>query len=209
MTAITVAMSYNPYQGAPARVIVPVHLREQASPEQSKRRLTFRPTVTVHPVERLASNNEDKSRLYLSKEDMNEISIKNRAIQLTSKETRTSLNHCRVGLHAETALRDTDITLFLPQATNKLIIRRAILKYHRKQNANINMSDEEKLVSLAAVSVKLSQWSTLVALDAARHVSLQAYGGDDTILTDTPVDTSPLPTTKRRRIICDQVKANE
>jgi hypothetical protein len=209
MTAITVAMSYNPYQGSPARAVVPVHLPEQASAEQSKRILSFRPTVTVHPVKRLASNKEDESRLYLSKEEMNEISMKNRAIQLTSKETCTSFEHSRVGLHADPALRGTELSLFLPQARNKLIIRRAILKYHRKLNGNPNMSDEDKLLSLAAVSVKLSQWSTLVALDAARHVSLQAYGCNDTILTDTPVDISPFPTTKRRRITCDQVKANE
>jgi hypothetical protein len=205
MPAITVGMTYNPYQRSPAMVVGPVHLPKQASAKQSKRILSFRPTVTVYPVEKLASNNEDKSRLYLSKEDMDEISIQNRAIQLSSKTTHNSSEYCKIGLHADPALRGTELFLFPTRVSNKLIIRRTVLKYHRKLNANPNMSDEEKLLSLALVSTKLSQWPTLVALDAAGHDSLQAYGGDD--LIDTPVDISLFHITKRQRITRDNEDA--
>jgi hypothetical protein len=75
--------------------------------------------------------------------------------------------------------------------------------YQRKLNAKPTMSVEEKLKTLAALSAKLSQWSTLVALEAARRTSLQAYGGDELVLTNMLVDTSPFPTTKRRRVTCD------
>ena len=38
----------------------------------------------MHPVEKLANNEEARSKMYLSKEEMNEILNKNRDIQLSS-----------------------------------------------------------------------------------------------------------------------------
>ena len=196
MPASNIIMPYNPYQGSAARVAVPVHLPQQSTAEQPKRNVSFRPTVTVHPVEKLANNKEDRSRMYLSQEEMNQISIKNRAIQLSSKETHTSFEH-------GTALRGPEVLLRPTQVSNRLFIRRTILKYQRKLNAKPTKSDEENFISLAALSAKLSQWSTLVALEAARRTSLQAYADDELILTDALADTSPFPTSKRRRVTCE------
>ncbi|MBV5280198.1 MAG: hypothetical protein J0651_02750, partial [Actinobacteria bacterium] len=186
-------MPYNPYQGSTAGVAVPVHLPQQSTAEQPKRNVSFRPTVTVHPVEKLANNEEDRSRMYLSQEEMNQISIKNRAIQLSSKEAHTSFEHGTAGLHAS-ALRGPEVLLCPTQVSNGLFIRRTVLKYQRKLNAKPTKSDEENFTSLAALSTKLSQWSTLVALEAARRTS------DELILTNALADTSPFPTTKRRRV---------
>ena len=202
MTAINNIMPYNPYEGSAARVAVPVHLPQQSTAEQPKRNVSFRPTVTVHPVEKLANNEEDRSRMYLSQEEMNQISIKNRAIQLSSKEAHTSFEHGTAGLHAS-ALRGPEVLLCPTQVSNRLFIRRTVLKYQRKLNAKPTKSDEENFISLAALSAKLSQWSTLVALEAARRTSLQAYADDELILTDSFADISPFPTTKRRRVTCD------
>jgi hypothetical protein len=203
MTASNILMPYNPYQGFAAGVTVPVHLPQQSTTKQPKRNVSFRPTVTVHPIEKLANNEEDRSRLYLSQEDMNRISIKNRVIQLSSKETHTSFEHGTVGLHADPALCGPEVLLCPTQVSNRLFIRRTIVKYQRKLNAKHIKSDEENFISLAALSAKLSQWSTLVALEEARRTSLQAYAGDELILTTALVDTSPFPTTKRRRVTCD------
>jgi hypothetical protein len=195
MTTINNIMPYNPYEGSAARVAVPVHLPQQSTAEQPKRNVSFRPTVTVHPVEKLANNEEDRSRMYLSQEEMNQISIKNRAIQLSSKEAHTSFEHGTAGLHAS-ALRGPEVLLCPTQVSNGLFIRRTVLKYQRKLNAKPTKSDEENFTSLAALSTKLSQWSTLVALEAARRTS------DELILTNALADTSPFPTTKRRRVAC-------
>jgi hypothetical protein len=195
MTASNIIMPYNPYEGSAARVAVPVHLPQQSTAEQPKRNVSFRPTVTVHPVEKLANNEEDRSRMYLSQEEMNQISIKNRAIQLSSKEAHTSFEHGTAGLHAS-ALRGPEVLLCPTQVSNGLFIRRTVLKYQRKLNAKPTKSDEENFTSLAALSTKLSQWSTLVALEAARRTS------DELILTNALADTSPFPTTKRRRVAC-------
>ena len=195
MTASNIIMPYNPYEGSAARVAVPVHLPQQSTAEQPKRNVSFRPTVTVHPVEKLANNEEDRSRMYLSQEEMNQISIKNRAIQLSSKEAHTSFEHGTAGLHAS-ALRGPEVLLCPTQVSNRLFIRRTVLKYQRKLNAKPTKSDEENFTSLAALSTKLSQWSTLVALEAARRTS------DELILTNALADTSPFPTTKRRRVAC-------
>ena len=196
MTASNNIKPYNPYQGSAASVAVPVHLSQQSTAEQPKRNVSFRPTVTVHPVEKLANNKEDRSRMYLSQEEMNQISIKNRAIQLSSKETHTSFEHGTVGLHVDSALRGPEVLLRPTQVSNRLFIRRTILKYQRKLNAKPTKSDEENFISLAALSTKLSQWSTLVALEAAKRTS------DELILTNAHADTSPFPTTKRRRVAC-------
>jgi hypothetical protein len=202
MPASNIIMPYNPYQSA-ARVAAPVHLPQQSAAEQPKRNVSFRPTVTVHPVEKLANNKEDRSRMYLSQEEMNQISIKNRAIQLSSKEAHTSFEHGMAGLHADFALRGPEVLLCPTQVSNRLFIRRTVLKYQRKLNAKPTKSDEENFISLAALSAKLSQWSTLVALEAARRTSLQANADDELILTDSFADISPFPTTKRRRVTCD------
>jgi hypothetical protein len=194
MPASNIIMPYNPYQSA-ARVAAPVHLPQQSAAEQPKRNVSFRPTVTVHPVEKLANNKEDRSRMYLSQEEMNQISIKNMAIQLSSKEAHTSFEHGTAGLHAS-ALRGPEVLLCPTQVSNRLFIRRTVLKYQRKLNAKPTKSDEENFTSLAALSTKLSQWSTLVALEAARRTS------DELILTNALADTSPFPTTKRRRVAC-------
>jgi hypothetical protein len=195
MTASNIIMPYNPYQGSAARVVAPVHLPQQSAAEQPKRNVSFRPTVTVHPVEKLANNKKDRSRMYLSQEEMNQISIKNRAIQLSSKEAHTSFEHGTARLHAS-ALRGPEVLLCPTQVSNGLFIRRTVLKYQRKLNAKPTKSDEENFTSLAALSTKLSQWSTLVALEAARRTS------DELILTNALADTSPFPTTKRRRVAC-------
>ena len=195
MTASNIIMPYNPYEGSAARVAVPVHLPQQSTAEQPKRNVSFRPTVTVHPVEKLANNEEDRSRMYLSQEEMNQISIKNRAIQLSSKEAHTSFEHGTAGLHAS-ALRGPEVLLCPTQVSNRLFIRRTVLKYQRKLNAKPTKSDEDNYISLAALSATLSHWSTLVALEAARRTS------DELILTNALADTSPFPTTKRRRVAC-------
>ena len=197
MTASNIVMAYNPYQGSAAGVAVPVHL------PQPKRNVSFRPTVTVHPVEKLANNEEDRSRLYLNTEEMNEISNRNRAIQLSSKDTHSSFKHGAIGLHADPALRGPKVLLRPSQVSNKIFIRRTVLKYQQKLNGKPTKSDEENFISLAALSAKLSQWSTLVALEAARRTSLQAYAGDELILTNALADTSPFPATKRRGVTCD------
>ena len=199
MTASNIIMPYNPYEGSAARVAVPVHLPQQSTAEQPKRNVSFRPTVTVHPVEKLLANNEeDTSRLYLSKEEMNEIANKNRSIQLSSKVTHTSFEHGTVGLHADPALRGPEVLLCQTRVSSKLIIRRVLKYQQRKLNAKPTKSNEENFISLAALSAKLSQWSTLVALEAARRNSLQAYACDELILTNALADTSTFSTTKRR-----------
>ena len=206
-------MSFNPYQGAAATGAIDYrgHLPpESSTAKKPKRIVSFRPTVTVHPVEKLSSNQEVSSRLYLSKREMSEITLHNRAIQSSSKETRDldALYPCSErgisGLQADPALRGLELSLCSTRVRNMLIISRTIIKYHRKLNADPTKSDEEKLSSLAAVSSKLSQWSKLVALETARHDSLQAYKEDDPILTDKTGDISLSPTTKRRRIACNE-----
>lgn len=205
-------MSVNPYQGAASSGTIDclVPPPQSSSAGKPKRIVSFRPTVTVHPIEKLSSNQESKSRLYLSEEDLSAIAINNKVTLTPSKKTRDcdAMYHCAEhgtsGLQADPALRGLEQSLCSTRAQNRLIIRRTIINYHRKLNANPAKSDEEKLSSLAAASSKLSQWSLLIALEAARHDLRQACTEDDLILTNTPGDTSLSSAAKRRRVTCDE-----
>lgn len=206
-------MSLNPFQGDAAGCAI--HYLQHLPPESSiaekpKRTVSFRPTVTVHPVEKLSSNQDYRSRLYLSRKDMSEITINNKAILSSSKKTRgcDALYNCAEhgisGLQADPALRGLELSLCPTRVRNVLITTRTIIKYHRKLNADPTKSVEEKLLSLAAVSSKMSQWSTLIALETARHDSLQVYRENDSILINKSEDISLPPITKRRRIACNE-----
>ncbi|KAL3827449.1 hypothetical protein ACHAXA_003183 [Cyclostephanos tholiformis] len=173
-------MSFDPYHAATARAVIPGHLPpESSTAKEPKRKVSFRPTVTVYPIKKLACNREDKSRLYLSKEEMKEITIKIRAVQSSFKEAEDynelypCAERCKSGLQAD-PVRGLELALCSTRVRHRFIIIRTILKYHRKLIADPTKSDEEKLSSLATVSSKLSQWSVLVAVEAAKNDLLQA-----------------------------------
>ena len=190
------------YQYPPPMGSIPVHLNAFTTAKQSKRRVSFKPTVTVQPIDcRMAQ--EEKSRLYYSKEELNTFLLEVKAIHTLSKglpdPSSTSGAHattrdCMLALEADPALRGLELYLCPIRVRNKVLAEKALLKYHKNLNANPNLlASEEKLQSMAATSAKLSHWSNLVAIETARLDSLRVYEGGYLIPINEPVDISLFP----------------
>jgi hypothetical protein len=174
---------------------------------QSKRKVSFTPTVTVHPVGKLSDNEEDKSRLYYSRGELASITREVKAIIQLSKlpqvagsvpnGIRSGIHNCIVDLQADFALRGLELYLYPARAMNKLLRMTAIMKYQHALNSDSSLSESERSRSLADMSTKLSRWSQEVAMETARLDSIRSYGDDYLI----PIAREP--EAKRRRVTCD------
>lgn len=99
-------------------------------------------------------------------------------------------------------LRGLELHLCPIRNQNRVLVQKAITKYQRSVNADQDMNSEEKVKSLASACAKLSKWSQLVAVNMARHDSLQARANDYMIPVIDPVDfglSTPVAATRRPR----------
>lgn len=168
-------------------------------PPIKKRRVTFKPTITVQPVSNLSKDLEQKSRLYYTKEEFEQEKMSIRRIAKDAMVAPSS-SHCL----SDPTLRGMEMYLCKPRVQNKHLARKAFLQYQHNINANTAMSNEEKQLRIAAASSKLSQWSRLVAMETARQDSYAAYSKDYLIPIDNnSVEIPPFPSllsdSKRRR----------
>eukprot|EP00580_Thalassiosira_gravida_P021266 CAMPEP_0201678494 /NCGR_PEP_ID=MMETSP0494-20130426/46380_1 /ASSEMBLY_ACC=CAM_ASM_000839 /TAXON_ID=420259 /ORGANISM="Thalassiosira gravida, Strain GMp14c1" /LENGTH=190 /DNA_ID=CAMNT_0048161687 /DNA_START=282 /DNA_END=851 /DNA_ORIENTATION=- len=179
----------------------PSSIAALATGKQSRKRLRFNPCVTVQPID-CRMTEEEKSKLYYSKNELNvsshELKEKHNILSQEQLQHSSSNNsaqetalECNIGLEADPSLRGLERYLCPIRAQNKMLARKAMRKYREKINSNPNMTEEMKILSLAAVNAKLSQWSKLVALETARLDSIRAYDKDYMIPISDPVVISP------------------
>ena len=189
---------------------------DSTTKKPAKRRVTFRPSVTVQPVENICMQEQDKSRLYYSKDELKVLTLEAKAIHALSKEqlpdesspcgVHAARQDCMLGLEADPALRGLELYLCPTRVRNKQLAKKALLKYYRTISSDPTKSQEERLKCLSNASQKLmSQWSKKVALETARLDSIRAYDGDYLIPVDTPaVEICPFPVIlKKRRVTQD------
>ncbi len=200
------------YSGPAAKGPIPAHLAPFATAKKYNRRVTFKPTVTVQPIDCRMSEVE-KSRSYYSKEELNSFPLKVKAAQtreLTETSSAFGAHHeittqdGIVRMEADPPLRGLELKLCPIRVRNKLFVEKALLKVQNSLNANPKKTREEKLLSMAAASTGLSCWSRLVALETARLDALRAYEGDYLIPTDDePIHIMrfPCPTATKRRCV--------
>jgi len=210
-----ISMTARQYECPATMKSIPVHLTAFTTVKQSRKRLRFQPTVKVQPID-CRMTKEEKSRSYYSKNELEAFSLEVKAIHALSKKlpdassacvcgVHATSRDCMIGLEADPDLRGLDRYLCPTRVRNKVLSQKDLLRYHKQLNVNPNKTSEEKLQSLAAASAKLSQWSTMVAMETARLDSLRAYEGDYLISINDPVDISPFPATiKRRRVTSDE-----
>eukprot|EP00579_Thalassiosira_antarctica_P018960 CAMPEP_0201952752 /NCGR_PEP_ID=MMETSP0904-20121228/1395_1 /ASSEMBLY_ACC=CAM_ASM_000553 /TAXON_ID=420261 /ORGANISM="Thalassiosira antarctica, Strain CCMP982" /LENGTH=219 /DNA_ID=CAMNT_0048496517 /DNA_START=188 /DNA_END=845 /DNA_ORIENTATION=+ len=210
-------MMAHQYQGPATMKYIPVHLTAFTTVKQSRKRLRFQPTVKVQPID-CRMTKEEKSRSYYSKNELEAFSLEVKAIHALSKNlpdassacgAHATSRDCMIGLEADPALRGLERYLCPTRVRNKVLAQKALFKYHKQLNANPNQTSEEKLQSLAAASAKLSQWSTMVAMETARLDSLRAYEGDYLISINDPVDISPFPATTNEEELPPMKIANQ
>ena len=193
-------------QGPAATGSAPVHLNAFKSSRKSNLRLNFDPSITVHPIDCKLTKTEKFNSFY-SKDELNAFSLEVRAIRaemLSAVGTHATELDCMFGLEAEPTLRGLELHLCLIRVRNKKLAQMALLK-KCELNAKSNKTSEERLISLAAASAKLSRWSRLVAMETARLDSLRACADDYMIPIIEPVHIKPFPgTIKRRRVTDDE-----
>ena len=191
-----------------AAALSSINVERQQQPPIKKRRVSFKPTITVQPVDNLSKDPDQKTRLFYTKDEFEKEKTNIRRIAKDAMVLPSS-SHCLSYPH----LRGMEMYLCRPRVQNKHLARKAFLQYQRQRNINANtaMSNEEKQLRIAAASSKLSQWSRLVAIETARQDSYAAYGKDYLIPIDNnSIEIPPFPSllsatdSKRRRVTVEE-----
>jgi len=190
---------------AAAALLSSINVEKQQQPPIKKRKITFKPTITVQPVSNLSKDPEQKSALYYTKDEFEEEKTSIRRIAKDAMVAPSS-SHCL----SDPTLRGMEMYLCKPRVQNKHLARKAFLQYQHNINTNTAMSSEEKQLRIAAASSKLSQWSRLVAIETARQDSYAAYGKEYLIPIDNnSIEIPPFPSllsadSKRRRVTVEE-----
>ena len=167
----------------------------------NKNRVKMNPTVSVHEICAEPITKEEKSELYYTKDDYNMAVLKVKAIALThqlphvSEEDTSKRSNCMVAAEADGFLRGIELLIYPQRFQNKLVARRALIKYQSHLETNCNgITLEQKAKAMRMASEKLSAWSQLVAQETARLDSLRAYDANYLIpLNDAKVIFSSYP----------------
>ena len=175
---------------------------------RTKRRVTLRPTVSIHEIDAHAMTKEEKSKLYYTKDDLVVTNLEIKAICALSKQLpqspynpcstddQDSNSNCVLAVEADGFLRGLEYHIYPQRFRNKLLARKALLKYQAHLSKKYpDITPEQKAKAMRTASEKLSAWSHVVAQETARLDSLRAYDGDYLIpLDDLPVVcVSPFP----------------
>ena len=152
--------------------------------QPKKKVVSFKSTMQIQPIENLSITPEVKSRLYLSKDEMDVWLLEIKSLHKSYKRQLGKANDANgmkryqtVGLQSNPKYRGLE-TYFLPvRGRNKSMARKALIRYQRTLNY-CNYTQEEKAVLLAAAGAKLSHWSKLVALEMAKLDTVWAYGSE-------------------------------
>ena len=180
----------------------------------TKKRVTLKPTVSVHEIDVPSMTKEEKSELYYTKDDLKMTNLEARAIcslsnqlpqtphtRCIDEQDKNDCSNCVLEVEADGFLRGLEFYIYPQRFLNKLIARRALLKYQTHlQKKYPNITPEEKAKAMKTASEKLSAWSQLVAQETARLDSLRAYDAEYLIpLDESPVQfsSSPTPSVKR------------
>mmetsp|Transcript_24274 Transcript_24274/g.41431 ORF Transcript_24274/g.41431 Transcript_24274/m.41431 type:complete len:241 (-) Transcript_24274:55-777(-) len=175
----------------------------------TNKRVRMNPTVLVHDIIGLKSlTKQKKSKLFYTKDDYNMTVLEIKAIVLTNQppetpnttsctgeEDNNSSNSSMLADEADDFLRGIELQMYPQRFQNKLVARKALLKYqtylHEKRT---KMTPEQKAEAMRKASEKLSTWSHLVAQETARLDSIRAYDRDYLIpLNGVPVQFSTYP----------------
>jgi len=145
----------------------------------SKKRVTMNSTVSVHEFSDESMTKEEKSDLYFTKDDYNMTILEVKAIALTHQQPQVSdninSNNCLVAAEADGFLRGIESHLYPQRFQNRLVARRALIKYQTHLRTNcIGITPDQQAKAMRIASEKLSAWSQLVAQETARLDSIRA-----------------------------------
>ena len=186
----------------------------------TKKTVSFKPTSTVRITHRFEdSTMDDKSRLYYSRRELdttkleaNALCILSRALPAAMSTGTYLLDRCDSVLTRTRAVAATDtprgleLTMYPARKKIKLIALRSLLRYQSVLNTKPNLGGENRQLALASASMRLTGWSTLVAMETARWDALRAYDSDGypiPVISEPVVMTSPFPFYRKKLIAPD------
>ena len=186
----------------------------------TKKTVSFKPTCAVritHGCE--DSIVDDKSRLFYSRHELEMMKLEASALCVLSRDlpvaaasAGTHLLDRRDSILTRTRAVATDtprgleLAMYPARRNIKLIAKQSFLRYQRLLDTKANLGSEERQLALAGASMRLTGWSTLVAMETARWDALRAYDWDGypiPVVYEPVVITSPFPFYKKRRIALD------
>jgi hypothetical protein len=206
-----------PERAARSRGALETAEQPAAAAKKERKTVTFKPTCTVQtPLSREdATAEEDKSRLYYSKSELEMMNLKANALCILSRalpaiegsgthllERRDSVIEKPGRAVAKDTPRGLELRMYPTRARRKIVANRILLRYQRLLDAKPNMNGEARLLALAGASGRLTAWSTLVAAETARWDAVRAHDPDDypIPIASEPVDiTLPFPAPGKRR----------
>jgi hypothetical protein len=163
--------------------------RQSPAMKKPTKRISFQPTATVRRIDSNITP-EEHSRSYHSKDELRRFRLEVVAIHTLARRLsykppacglHTTKHDCVIGLQAHSDLRGLERYLCPTRATNAIITRKALLEHQSNLNAHPNKTREEKLRSLASMSIELSHRSKKVAEEVAKLDSLQVRAGPRTL----------------------------
>ena len=167
---------------------------------KAKKRIQMNPTVSVHEFDVQPLTKEEKSELYYTKDDLDYFMLEVKQIAFLHRKTgcigdqshnsRSNINSDEDDFH-----RGIEMLIYPQRCQNKLVSRRALLKYQTYlQTKRTDVTPEQKAAAMRVASEKLSAWSHLVAQETARLDSIRAYEADYLIpLDDKQVEFASYP----------------
>ena len=117
-----------------------------------KKRVSFKPTITVQPIKSLSSQ-EEKSNLYYSAVEMKSFSQEVKDIHQERKQmvcddspcgVHATKQECMVGLEADPALRGLGLHLCAIRLRSKLFVWKTMIEYQKCLNSDCTKSEEEE-----------------------------------------------------------------
>merc|ERR1719478_875986 len=107
-------------------------------------------------------------------------------------------NRSNLAAEEDGFLRGIEMLIYPQRSKNKLIARKALMKYQTYlETKRTDFTIEQKAKAMRSASEKLSKWSHLVAQETARLDSLRAYDAEYLIpLDEQRVEFSPSPELK-------------
>ena len=154
------------------------------------------PIVSVHEFDVQRLTKEEKSELYYTKNDLDYFMLEVKQIAFFHRETGiVDPSHSSRSNISEDDdhHRGIEMLIYPQRCQNKLVSRRALLKYQTYlQTKRTDITPEKKAAAMRVASEKLSSWSHLVAQETARLDSIRAYEADYLIpLDDKQVEFAP------------------
>jgi hypothetical protein len=183
--------------------------------------VSFKPTCTVRITYVCEdSTADDKSRLFYSRHELdmmkleaNALCILSRALPVAAASAGTHLLDRRDSILMRTRAVATDtprgleLTMYPERKRIKLIALQSLLRYQVLLDTKPNLCSEDRQFALAGASMRLTAWSTLVAMETARWDALRAYDSDgyqipvvdEPVVISSPFSISKKATDRTRR----------